>query len=27
YETPEIIALPVTAGAERYLEWLTVNVS
>ncbi|MGH9959879.1 MAG: divalent-cation tolerance protein CutA [Pyrinomonadaceae bacterium] len=27
YETPEIIALPVTAGSERYLEWLTVNVS
>lgn len=27
YETPEIIALPVIAGSERYLEWLTVNVS
>lgn len=27
YETPEIIALPVTAGSERYLQWLRVNVS
>ncbi|HJZ81369.1 MAG TPA: divalent-cation tolerance protein CutA [Pyrinomonadaceae bacterium] len=23
YETPEIIALPVVAGSEAYLEWLT----
>src|SRR5580765_8468350 len=22
YETPEIIALPIVAGSERYLEWL-----
>ena len=26
YETPEIIALPVTAGSAPYLEWLTANV-
>ena len=23
YETPEIIALPVVAGSEAYLKWLT----
>ena len=23
YETPEIIALPVSAGSEPYLDWLT----
>src|SRR5438445_9999085 len=23
YETPEIVALPVTAGSEAYLRWLT----
>ncbi|SRR6266567_2858673 len=23
YETPEIIALPITAGSEPYLKWLT----
>ena len=23
YETPEIIALPVTAGSEPYIDWLT----
>ena len=23
YETPEIIALPITAGSEAYLKWLT----
>ena len=23
YETPEIIAVPVTAGSAAYLEWLT----
>lgn len=22
YDTPEIIALPLTAGTERYLDWL-----
>lgn len=26
YETPEIIALPVTAVSAPYLEWLTANV-
>ena len=26
YETPEIIALPVTAASAPYLEWLTANV-
>jgi periplasmic divalent cation tolerance protein len=26
YETPEIIALPVTAISAPYLEWLTTNV-
>jgi len=26
YETPEIIALPVTAVSARYLEWLTTTV-
>jgi periplasmic divalent cation tolerance protein len=26
YETPEIIALPITAGSAPYLEWLTANV-
>ncbi len=26
YETPEIIALPVTAGSAPYLEWLDANV-
>jgi periplasmic divalent cation tolerance protein len=26
YETPEIIALPVTASSAPYLEWLTANV-
>jgi len=27
YETPEIIALTVTAGSAPYLEWLSKNVS
>jgi periplasmic divalent cation tolerance protein len=27
YETPEIIALPVTAGSAPYLEWLSANIS
>jgi periplasmic divalent cation tolerance protein len=26
YETPEIIALPITASSAPYLEWLTANV-
>ncbi len=26
YETPEIIALPVTAGSEPYLHWLVSEV-
>ncbi|CAN5796401.1 divalent-cation tolerance protein CutA [soil metagenome] len=26
YETPEIIALPVTAGSAPYLKWLTASV-
>ncbi|HEX8846271.1 MAG TPA: divalent-cation tolerance protein CutA [Pyrinomonadaceae bacterium] len=26
YETPEIIALPITEGSAHYLEWLTSNV-
>jgi periplasmic divalent cation tolerance protein len=26
YETPEIIALPITAFSAPYLEWLTANV-
>ncbi|MEK6336532.1 MAG: divalent-cation tolerance protein CutA [Acidobacteriota bacterium] len=26
YETPEIIALPVTAGSEPYLNWLVSEV-
>jgi periplasmic divalent cation tolerance protein len=26
YETPEIIALPITAVSAPYLEWLTSNV-
>jgi periplasmic divalent cation tolerance protein len=26
YETPEIVALPVTAASAPYLEWLTTNV-
>src|SRR3954465_11230136 len=26
YETPEIIALPVTAASAPYLEWLAANV-
>ena len=27
YETPEIIALPVTAGSAPYLDWLFKNLS
>jgi len=26
YETPEILAMPVTAGSSRYLEWLSDNI-
>lgn len=26
YEVPELIALPITAGSERYLEWLAASV-
>ena len=26
YETPEIIAVPITAGSKRYLEWLEEQV-
>lgn len=26
YETPEIIALPITTASAPYLEWLTANV-
>ncbi|HEX8923039.1 MAG TPA: divalent-cation tolerance protein CutA [Pyrinomonadaceae bacterium] len=27
YETPEIVALPITAASAPYLEWLTINVA
>jgi len=27
YDTPEIVALPLTAGSEPYLEWLNSSVS
>jgi periplasmic divalent cation tolerance protein len=26
YETPEIVAFPLTAGSKPYLEWLKTNV-
>lgn len=26
YETPEIIALPITAGSQPYLEWLSASL-
>ena len=26
YETPEIIALPITDGSKNYLEWLTTSL-
>lgn len=26
YETPEIIAVPITAGSEKYLKWLDDSV-
>lgn len=27
YETPEVIALPIVAGAEAYLRWLNAGVA
>jgi periplasmic divalent cation tolerance protein len=27
YDTPEFIALPVSAGNERYLDWISASVS
>lgn len=27
YETPEIIALPILAGSQRYLEWIEAETS
>jgi periplasmic divalent cation tolerance protein len=27
YETPEIVAFPLTAGSAPYLEWLSANVN
>jgi periplasmic divalent cation tolerance protein len=27
YDTPEIICLPILAGSQKYLAWLTENVS
>lgn len=27
YETPEIVAFPITAGSRPYLEWLAASVS
>jgi periplasmic divalent cation tolerance protein len=27
YETPEIVALPLSAGSRAYLEWLSASVS
>ncbi|MGH9874630.1 MAG: divalent-cation tolerance protein CutA [Pyrinomonadaceae bacterium] len=27
YETPEIVALPLTAGSKPYLEWLSASVA
>jgi periplasmic divalent cation tolerance protein len=26
YDTPEIVALPITAGSRRYLDWLAASV-
>lgn len=26
YDTPEIIALPITAGSRRYLDWIAASV-
>ena len=27
YETPEIVAFPLTAGSEKYLQWLNASVT
>ena len=27
YDTPEFVVLPLTAGAERYLDWLSASVA
>jgi periplasmic divalent cation tolerance protein len=27
YDTPEIIALPITAGSKEYLKWITATVA
>ena len=27
YDVPELIAIPIAAGSERYLEWLAASVS
>jgi periplasmic divalent cation tolerance protein len=27
YETPEIVALPITAGSEPYLKWLDASLT
>ena len=27
YDTPEIVAMPITSGSPAYLEWLKANVS
>lgn len=27
YETPEIVALPITAGSDSYLEWLSSSLT
>lgn len=27
YDTPEVIALPITAGSEKYLDWLSENTT
>ena len=26
YDTPEVVALPIAAGSQRYLEWLATSV-
>lgn len=27
YDTPEIVAMPISAGAEKYLEWLNKSIN
>ncbi|MCL5096274.1 MAG: divalent-cation tolerance protein CutA [Candidatus Omnitrophica bacterium] len=27
YDTPEVLALPITSGTQRYLDWLNQSVS